>query len=181
MDQFDIGDHSVGDFSVNPMPELSEASQECSLIAELRQRNAEMERTITKQRSEIEALRETIDGLNATRNPSSSLFNEDQLKAMESVNGAIGRKWCPKTILDSLQLLFNVGSRGYEFLRKNKRQPWPCKTTFRQRIRNFKIKEGVFHDVFPFLKLSVDKMNSFQKHCGLAFDEMAIIRVHWLK
>lgn len=131
---------------------------------------------IKQQNNYINDLRATIDSLREGHDIKfGSLFNDDQIRALVSDAGGKGHRWTDKTILDSLQVLYMVGTRGYLYLRHDKKQPWPSKSVLLRRIQGLKINEGLLIEILPFLRARASIMNSYDKHCGIAFDEMAIV------
>lgn len=132
-----------------------------------------MQIQIKEQNELIDNLKKSIDTLLETKESKlENLFNSDQLRALDSIYGAVGHKWSSKTIMESFQVLYMCGIRGYNFLRH--KQPWPSLTTLKARIQNLKFQEGILYEVFAFFKIKAAEMGNFEKHCGIVFDEMAI-------
>ncbi|KAL5246115.1 hypothetical protein ACI65C_013523 [Semiaphis heraclei] len=98
-----------------------------------------------------------------------SFLNDDQVAATKKTP----REWSKETIIKGLKLRFALGVHGYKYLRDTN-YPIPAYSTLTKRLREFKLKFGIFHDVLELLKHKVQSMDSNDRFCVMSVDEMEV-------
>lgn len=104
------------------------------------------------------------------------IFNSDQVRALKRKQNKKSTKlmkWSNDTITRSLRLKFSCGNNGYTEL-LNQGYPLPSIRTLQRRMQNLKFDHGILEEVFEFLKIKINSMDSHEKDCVLVLDEMAI-------
>jgi len=96
-------------------------------------------------------------------------LNDDQIEATKK----IPREWSKETIIKGLKLRFALGVHGYNYLRDTN-YPIPAYSTLTKRLREFKLKFGLFHDVLELLKHKVHSMDNNDRFCVMSVDEMEV-------
>ncbi|KAK4308847.1 hypothetical protein Pmani_019481 [Petrolisthes manimaculis] len=85
------------------------------------------------------------------------MFTSTQIDAL--INKRVVRKWSDEDITSALTLR-SMSSKCYEYLRKKKGMPLPCKSTLNERAKNFACEPGVLHSVLSLMK---SKSETFDK------------------
>lgn len=96
-------------------------------------------------------------------------LNDDQIEATKK----IPREWSKETIIKGLKLRFALGVHGYNYLRDTN-YPIPAYSTLTKRLRELKLKFGLFYDVLELLKHKVQSMDNNDNFCVLSVDEMEV-------
>ena len=100
------------------------------------------------------------------------VFNEDQIGRF--VCPGSKKAYLPKTLQESVHLYYSCGSSAYQFLRE-KGYPLPSIRTLQQHLVGLNCQPGIQYDFIKIMAKKVDKLTDYEKYCGLAIDEMAIL------
>lgn len=67
-----------------------------------------------------------------------------------------------------------MSSKCYEYLRKVKGIPLPCKSTLNGKARHFPCEPGILHSVLSLMKSKSETMTEMERVAVLSFDEMLV-------
>ena len=85
------------------------------------------------------------------------------------------KEWSDETIKTALQMRLMVGSKGYEFLRKQLKWPLPSLRTLYRRLQDLQFLPGKTDEIVKFLPDKViDPEDPSSNLCVLTFDEMKL-------
>lgn len=115
-----------------------------------------------------------INKLNVTQQSLSSIFLPDQLEQFARKNKPRGgARWSNECVTKCFQLKFACGINGYNAV-IGQGIPYPSNRTLTRRLESLKLAPGILHEVFDFLEHKVASLNTIDKNCTLAIDEMSI-------
>lgn len=111
----------------------------------------------------------TIKNLNA-------FLNEDQVALLQLDDVSDNNKpWSDETIKSALQIRLMVKSKGYEFLRVQKKWPLPSFSVLKKRLQNITFAPGPNSEMLKYLPdVVIDPEKPESELCWLSWDEAAI-------
>ena len=101
------------------------------------------------------------------------ICNEDQVEKMLLPSSST-MHWSVKTIMDSIYLYYKLGHTNYEFLRKQRKMPLPCKATLLRHLSAVDCNTGILRDFIEFMKKPVENLKPHEKFCIACVDEMSL-------
>lgn len=138
------------------------------MIQTLRQRNQQQQKNMKRLRQKLQRSKK-----HSFRDAVSKLFNPEQVRLLQGDVKRV-RQWTERSIVDSFEVRFACGAKGYKFLRDKKNYPFPSIRTQQVYLQNLHFDSGILTEVFVLLKNKVQCMSKPERDCGLVLDEMSI-------
>lgn len=107
------------------------------------------------------------------RKDESSIFHSEQVGLLHGDFKRV-QKWSHETLVDSFEMRFACGTKGYNYLRSKKHYPLPSIRTQQLHLQHLHFDAGILHEVFELLQTKVECMSPTERDCGLVLDEMSI-------
>lgn len=96
------------------------------------------------------------------------MFTSSQIDALINKKG--GRKWSDEDITSALTLR-SMSPKFYEYLRKKKGMPLPCKSTLYERAKNFACEPGILHSVLSLMKSKSETLDELERLAVMSVDD----------
>ena len=85
------------------------------------------------------------------------------------------RQWGHDEIVQCLILRKKIGTKNYEYMRKQQMMPLPSSTTLRRRIKHFHVDLGLIHSSVEILRRHLEGEESeMRRLCCMSYDEFAV-------
>ncbi|XP_055535083.1 uncharacterized protein LOC129724340 isoform X2 [Wyeomyia smithii] len=139
-------------------------------IQKLKRRDCSKNRILKLLRKRITRLEKKY---HVSKEAASILFNPEQVTLIKNSLKRV-RKWSDKTMTESFGVRFACGTKGYKYLRNEKKYPYPSVRTQQKHLENFHFDSGILDETFTLLSSKVESMTEAERDCGLVLDEMSI-------